>query len=88
MPISLSPETEKLIEERMKQTGVDSPDEMVRLALQMLEQVYEEDYDHLDAETQKQIDEAEAEYQRGGGIPADDAFAQFRRKYLGTGEAK
>jgi hypothetical protein len=34
MPISLSAETETLIEERMKETGVESPDDVVRLALE------------------------------------------------------
>ena len=37
MAISLSPQTEKLIEEKMKQAGYSSPDELVRTALQSLE---------------------------------------------------
>ena len=83
MPISLSPETEKLIEERMKDTGVKSADEMIRLALQMVEPTYGEDYEDLDAGTRKSIEESEADYQRGGGIPIDEAFAMLRKKHFG-----
>src|SRR5947208_2509270 len=32
MPISLSPETQTLIEQRMKETGVETADELVRVA--------------------------------------------------------
>jgi len=88
MAISLSPETERLLEARMKETGVDDPDEMVRLALQLFEEVKEANYEDLDVETREQIDEAEAEYERGGGPPAEEVFAEFRRKYSGDGEAK
>jgi hypothetical protein len=36
MAISLSPETEELIEKRMKETGIGAADELVRVALQTL----------------------------------------------------
>jgi Arc/MetJ-type ribon-helix-helix transcriptional regulator len=83
MPITLSPETQRLIEERMKQAGYSSPDELVRLALQTLDHVRGEDYEDLDAETRAAIDEAEAEYERGEGIPVDEAAARLRSKYFG-----
>ena len=83
MPISLSPETEKLIEERMKETGVETPDDMIRLALQMFDETHGEDYEDLDSETRRSIEESEADYQRGGGIPIDEAFAILRRKHFG-----
>ena len=83
MPITLSPQTQKLIEERMKATGCSTPDELVQVALQTLEQVQEEDYEELDSETRAAIEEAEAQYQRGEGIPLDEAFARLRAKYLG-----
>ena len=83
MPISLRPETEKLIEDRMKETGVESADDMIRLALQMFEPTYGEDYEDLDPETRRSIEESEADYQRGGGIPVDEAFAMLRKKHFG-----
>lgn len=81
MPICLQPETEKLIEERMKRGDFSSPDEMVRAALETLDQF---DAEELDEATIQAIDEAEAEYSRGEGIPADQAFAELRRKHFGV----
>jgi Arc/MetJ-type ribon-helix-helix transcriptional regulator len=82
VPFSLSPKTQKLIEERVKATGA-SPDELVQVALQTLDQVQGEEYDQLDPETRAAIEEAEAQYQRGEGIPLDEAFARLRKKHLG-----
>lgn len=83
MAILLTPESEKLIEQRMKETGAASPDELVRLAVQTLGQIQGVAFEDLDQETQAAIDEGEAQYERGEGIPLDQAFAQLRRKYLG-----
>jgi hypothetical protein len=88
MPLSLSPETERLIEARMKETGVESADDMIRLALRMFDQTFAEGFEDLDPQTRKSIDESEAEYQRGGGIPADEAFAMLRRKHFGDSGSK
>ena len=81
MSISLNPRTQKLIEERMKATGCSTPDELVEVALQTLDQVQGRDYDQLDADTQAAIEEAEAQHQRNEGIPLDEAFARLREKY-------
>ncbi len=82
MGISLSPEIQQLIEKQMKETGVSTADELVRIALQTLEQTRGEDYEDLDPDTRAAIEEAEAEYQQGGGIPLDEAFARLREKHL------
>ena len=82
MGISLSPETQKLIERRMRDTGVATADDLVRIALETLDQVSGEDYDQLDPEVRAAIEEAEAEYEQGGGIALDDAFARLREKHL------
>jgi Arc/MetJ-type ribon-helix-helix transcriptional regulator len=80
MGIALTPETQKLIEERMLRGGYSTADDMVRVALEMLDQ-----YDaELDDATLDAIDRAEAQYQRGEGIPADQAFAELRRKHFGS----
>lgn len=83
MGISLSPETQKLIEDRMRETGVSSADELIRFALETLEQTKAEDFEDLDPAVQAAIDEAESEYQQGGGIALDEAFSRLRQKYVG-----
>jgi Arc/MetJ-type ribon-helix-helix transcriptional regulator len=83
MSVSLSDETQKLIEERMKDGGFSTPDELVRVAIQTLNQVRGEDIEFLDAETQAAIARAEAQSERGEGIPAAEAFEQIRRRYSG-----
>ena len=47
-----------------------------------VEQIKAEDYEDLDPAVQAAIDEAEAEYEQGGGIPLDEAFARLREKFL------
>ena len=83
MPVSLSPETQRLIEERMKRAGFTNADDLVRVALDTLDQMRAEPFEELDPETRAAIDEAEAQYARGEGRPLDEAFAQLRRKHLG-----
>ena len=83
MGISLSAETQRLIEERMKQSGFSTADDLVRAALQTLDEVRGEPYDRLAEETRQAIDEAEAQHARGQGIPLDEAFDRLRRKHLG-----
>jgi predicted transcriptional regulator len=85
MTITLSPETQKLLEEQMKRVGDSSPDEILRIALQHLNDVEIDggDYEDLDEETRAAIERGEAQYQRGEGIPADEAFEMLRRKHFG-----
>ena len=78
MGISLSPTTQKLIEERMKDGDFQSPDELIRIALKSLEG---EPVEELDPETQAAIERAEDQADRGEGIPLDEAFRQLRQKY-------
>ena len=43
-----------------------------------------EDNDDLDEETRAAIERGEAQYQRGEGIPLDEAFAKMREKHFGS----
>jgi len=79
MNIVLSPETQVLLEARMKEGDYSSPDDAIRVALKTLEGEAIED---LDSETQSAIERAEAQAARGEGIPVDEAFAFLRRKHL------
>ena len=82
MKISLSPDTERLIEERMKQSGLTSADEVVRLALQSLDAARGEDYEDLDPQTRAAIDEAEAQFERGEGRPWEEVQEALRARFI------
>jgi Arc/MetJ-type ribon-helix-helix transcriptional regulator len=84
MNITISPETQKLLEEEMRKREHTSADDVVRIALETLNQLRGEDYEDLDDETRAAIERAEAQYQRGEGIPLDEAFTQLRRKHFGN----
>jgi len=80
MNITLSPQTQKLLEERMKEGDYASPDEIIRVALETLEGEAIED---LDRQTLAAIERAEAQAERGAGMPIDQALAELRRKHPG-----
>jgi Arc/MetJ-type ribon-helix-helix transcriptional regulator len=82
MSITLNPETQRLIEERMKQTGLSTPDELVRIALQTLDQIRGEDFEELDPQTQAAIDEAEAQHERGEGRPWEQVREEIRARFI------
>ncbi|HEY2588704.1 MAG TPA: hypothetical protein VGI81_23380 [Tepidisphaeraceae bacterium] len=80
MNVILSPRTQQLLEERMREGDYSSADDLIRVALEALEGVSVEE---LDVQTQAAIERAEEQGDRGEGIPAGDAFQQLRRKHFG-----
>lgn len=78
MSLSLNPQTQKMIEDRMKQAGVGTADELVQAALAALDELEPDD------QTWAAIDKAEEQYHRGEGMPADEAFSQMRRKHFNS----
>jgi predicted transcriptional regulator len=82
MAITLSAETEKLIEVQMKQAGLDTADELVRLALRTLEQVRGDDFDALEPETQAAIEAGLAEADRGEGRPWEEVREELRARFI------
>jgi Arc/MetJ-type ribon-helix-helix transcriptional regulator len=80
MGLSLSRETQQLIEERMRKGGYTSPDDLVRIALEVLDQV---ERDQFDEETLAAIDRAEDQIERGACRDWDEVKAELRAKYLG-----
>ena len=82
MPISLSAETQRLIEERMKETGVGTADELVRVALQTLRQVRGDDFEALDSETRAAIEEGIAQADRDEGRPWEDVREELRSRFV------
>jgi Arc/MetJ-type ribon-helix-helix transcriptional regulator len=82
MTISLSAETKKLLEEQMKKGSFSNADEVLRVALQTLDQVKGEDYEDLDPQTRAAIEEAEAQYERGKGLPWAEVREQLRARFI------
>jgi hypothetical protein len=83
MPISLSAETQKLIEQRMKERGVSTADELVRVALQTLDQVRGEPFEDLDPQTQAAIEDALSQSDRGEGRAWDEVREMIRARFIG-----
>jgi antitoxin ParD1/3/4 len=77
MSISLSSETQKLIEERMQRDGYPSADDVIRAALDLLDQ-----RETLDDETLNAIDRAEEQIERGDYRDWKEVSAELRKKYL------
>ena len=82
MTITLSPETQKLLEEQMKTGQFSDADEVLRLALQTLSQTEAGDYDDLDADTRAAIEESEAQLARGEGSTWEDVREELRAKFI------
>ena len=72
MQVQLPPELEELVRRRMESGQYDSPFDVVREALQLLE-TYDELSRRRNAEISRKIDEGVAQLDRGEGIPGDEA---------------
>jgi antitoxin ParD1/3/4 len=72
MQVQLPPELEELVRRRMESGQYDSPFDVVREALQLLE-TYDELSRRRNAEIGRKIDEGLAQLDRGEGIPGDEA---------------
>jgi Arc/MetJ-type ribon-helix-helix transcriptional regulator len=81
MGISLRPETQQLIEERLKKGGYSTADDIVRVALETLDRC---EADPLDDDTWQAIEIAEAQYQRGECVPWEQVRAELEAKYPPT----
>jgi Arc/MetJ-type ribon-helix-helix transcriptional regulator len=82
MQFSLSKDTEQLIEARMRQWGYGSADDLIRAAIDALDQVDDSpDEDTLDA-----IDRAEDQVERGEYFPWADVKANLRANRPTTGK--
>jgi len=72
MQVQLPPELEELVRRRMESGQYDSPFDVVREALQLLE-TYDELSRRRNTEIGRKIDEGLAQLDRGEGIPGDEA---------------
>ena len=81
MNISLSPQTHQLLQERMKKGGFSSPDDVVLIALETMDQVEGEPFESLDEATRAAIERAEAQSDRGEGRSWEEVREELRAKY-------
>jgi predicted transcriptional regulator len=83
MAIVLNAETQKLIEEGMNETGVETADELVRIALQALRQVGgDDDFEDLDIQTRAAIEEGLAQADRGEGRAWEEVREELRSRFI------
>ncbi len=75
MPITLRPEHEQLIAEALRSGAYQSPDEVIKRALELLH-----DRDTWLAESRAKIEEGYAAAQRGELIDSDQVRAQMEEK--------
>jgi Arc/MetJ-type ribon-helix-helix transcriptional regulator len=80
MSVSLSPELQALIEERVKRSGYPTADDMVRVALDVLDQVEDE---RIDDEEAAAIRRSLEQMRRGEVVQWGQLSAQLRKKHLG-----
>jgi len=76
MTITLSPQTQRMLEDQLKKGNFASADEVLQAALQALDEVSELDEATLDA-----IDESEAQIARGEVLEWDEVLSRVRAKY-------
>ena len=77
MSIALKPEQQQFIQQQIALGRFGSEEEVLEKALQLLSSQYLE-YDNWVEDTRAKIDEAQAEIDRGEGIPLDVAISQIR----------
>lgn len=82
MTVSLNAQTQRLIEEQMKETGISTADELIQVALQTLHQLRGEDFEALDPETQAAIEKGLAEADRGEGRPWEEVREELRARFI------
>ncbi len=80
MNIALSPQTQKLLEEKLNSGGYRSADDVVHAALEALNEL---EAHGLDKETLDAIDRAEDQIERGEVHGWQDVREQVRARFLG-----
>jgi predicted transcriptional regulator len=82
MNITLSPELQKRIAEKVERDDIGTADAFVEQALNFYLDYEEGEMDELEfCDTKAAIDEALEQGERGEGRPAEEVFAALRAKY-------
>ena len=80
MAITLSAETQKLIESRMKDLGCENADDFIQVVVQTFSPDGTVDLENLDPEILASIEEGEREYQQGLARPWEEVREELRAK--------
>lgn len=84
MTLTLSPATQKMIEEQMGRGGYASPDDVIVAALVSLKQ--QQAIDGFEpGEVERLLAEGDADIERGDVLDGEEALAQRRRRRAGQG---
>ena len=83
MPFSLSPESERLLAERLERGSYASVDDVIRAALSALDEVGDIDVE-LDEEMLDSIDRSEDQIDRGEVHDVEDVRAFIQAKFFGS----
>lgn len=78
MNVSLTPELEQLVSEKVKTGRYTSASEVIREALRLLEEQDKLRHQHL-AEIRQKIERGLAQLDEGKGIPGEEVRARLRR---------
>jgi len=82
MNITISPELQRRIAEKVERGDIGTPDAFVERALSFYLDYEDGEMDELEfRDTKAAIDEALAQGERGEGRPAEEVFATLRSKY-------
>jgi len=82
MSISLTTETQQLIEQHMKARGITTADELVRVALQSLAPTSGLKFNELDADTQAAIKRGLEDVKRGDTRPWAEVKEGLRARFI------
>jgi predicted transcriptional regulator len=82
MTINLSAETQRLLEEQMRRHGQVTPEDIVRVALEKLDQEEGDCFEDLDTETQAGIEEGLNQADRGEGKAWEEVKEELRSRFL------
>lgn len=77
MIISLKPEQEALIQDKLDRKQYETADEIITEALRLLE---ERDRDRWLADVREKVAEGKAELERGEGLNGEEVFAELLKK--------
>jgi hypothetical protein len=80
--ISLNLQTQRLIEQKLKESGLKTPDELVQLALNTLDTASPQDLSDLDPTVLASIEEGFAQAEKDETLPWEKAREDLRARFI------
>lgn len=82
MQVTLKPQTQRFIDEQVKAGRFASADELLEAGVARL--MLDPEPHEIDDETLAAIEESEEQFERGEGIPLEQAAAELRKRYTNS----